>query len=246
MEKGSKGIMLFSGLVLSASCMAGPADYLYTPKVERGELELDIKYGASSALAEQRAQEGSIGLGYGVTERWFTEAYVKQERIGGALATFAEWENRLQLLNGETLNMGFVTELEAPINGGGAPWEIRLGPLFQTQIGKLQLNYNVLFEKAFGNADESGVPYATNLGYQWQARYHWQPELQFGIQGFGEVGAWDKWEKASNQNHRMGPAIFGEFSLDNGGEIKYNFAWLFGVTTAAPNQTLRSQLEYEF
>jgi hypothetical protein len=62
----------------------------------------------------------------------------------------------------------------------------------------------------------------------------------------GEMGKWDQWDTASKQNHRMGPAAFGKFALGNKQAIKYNAALLFGASDAAPNNTFRMQLEYEF
>jgi hypothetical protein len=38
--------------------------------------------------------------------------------------------------------------------------------LLQTDPGKLQMNGNLLFERAFEKTDKSGVPYGTNLTYQ--------------------------------------------------------------------------------
>jgi hypothetical protein len=61
------------GMLLTASATAGPADYVLTPKVEQGELELDVSYGAASANAGARPQVASLGLGYGVSKRWFSE-----------------------------------------------------------------------------------------------------------------------------------------------------------------------------
>ncbi|MDE2309210.1 MAG: hypothetical protein KGL01_00075, partial [Betaproteobacteria bacterium] len=125
-------------------------------------------------------------------------------------------------------------------------WELRLGPLLQTEFGKLQLNGNLLFERAFGKADESGVPFSTNFAYQWQAKYRWQATLEFGVQGLGEMGKWNDWNKQANQNHRVGPAVFGKFALGNRQAIRYNAAWLIGASNAAPNHIFRMQVEYEF
>ncbi|MDE2118856.1 MAG: hypothetical protein KGJ19_09720, partial [Betaproteobacteria bacterium] len=143
------------------------------------------------------------------------------------------------------VDIGFITELEAPLSGN-APWERRLGPLLQTEFGKLQLNGNLLFERAFGKADESGVPFSTNFAYQWQAKYRWQATLEFGVQGLGEMGKWNDWNKQANQNHRVGPAVFGKFALGNRQAIRYNAAWLIGASNAAPNHIFRMQVEYEF
>jgi hypothetical protein len=226
---------------------AGAADYVYTPAVEYGEREVDFKLGATSPMAGNRSQGTSIGFGYGAKEFWFTEVYLKQERESGTLANLAEWENKFQLTDtGEyPVDTGLITELEAPLSDI-APWEFKFGPLFQSEFGKLQLNGNLLFERAFGKADPGGMPYSTNFSYQWQAKYRLQPTLEYGVQGMGDLGKWNDWNSQSNQNHRVGPAVFGKFTLGTRQYIKYNAAWLLGASSAAPNNTFRIQVEYEF
>ena len=242
----ARGI-LFAGIVSAQNVFAGAADYVYTPAVEYGEREVDIKIGATSPQAGNRAQGASIGYGYSATEYWFTEVYLIQERSGSSVANLAEWENKFQLTDtGEyPVDFGFITELEAPLSSN-ASWEFKFGPLLQTEFGKLQLNGNLLFERAFGMANTSGVPYTTDIGYQWQAKYRWQARLEFGLQGFGTMGKWDNWDNSADQNHRIGPAVFGKFALGGRQAIKYNAAWLFKASNAAPNQTFRMQVEYEF
>lgn len=247
MRKRMQLLMCSAALVISPLGIAGPADYVYTPHIERGELEMDIKYGSASSNAGVRPQAASIGLGYGVTEHWFTEGYLKQKHNAGGDSTYLEWENRFLLVGGEgeTADIGWVTELEAPLTKG-APSELRVGPLFQSKLGKLQLNGNVIFERAFGGADEDSVSQVTNIGYQWQAIYRAGGSFDLGIQGFGEMGKWDQWSKTAEQNHRMGPAVFGKLALGEHQAIKYNATWLAGVSDAAPKTTLRMQIEYEF
>jgi hypothetical protein len=60
------------------------------------------------------------------------------------------------------------------------------------------------------------------------------------------MGKWNDWDKQVNQNHRVGPAVFGKLALGNRQVVKYNAAWLFGVSDAAPDNTFRMQVEYEF
>lgn len=247
MEGRMKLKMILAGLVLSPVCFAGPADYVYTPHIERGELELDVKYGAASSNAGVHPQAASIGLGYGVTEHWVTEGYLKQKHNAGGDSTYLEWENRFLLAGGDggVVDLGWVTELEAPLTRG-APWEWRVGPLFQSMAGKLQLNGNIIFERAIGGVDEDSVAQVTNLGYQWQMRYRAGGGTDLGLQGFGELGKWDQWSATAEQNHRMGPVVFGKLKLGEELTIKHSAAWLAGVTKAAPKSTLRFQAEYEF
>lgn len=243
MKSKYPAIILCLGAINTGIAFAGPADYVYTPMVEYGEREIDFKFGSARNPDGTSKQVSSLGFGYGATEYWFTELYVKREREGGGKLTLAEWENKFQLT--ETgkypVDVGLIVEIEAPVNDGNEPYEFKLGPLFQTDFGKLQLNGNMLFERKFSG---SGGPYTTEFGYQWQAKYRWQPVLEFGVQGFGDMGKWNDWDTSAS--HRIGPAIFGKFALGNRQAIKYNAAWLLKASNAAPANTLRMQVEYEF
>jgi hypothetical protein len=45
------------------------------------------------------------------------------------------------------------------------------------------LNANLLFQHSY-RAEEPGQ---TDFQYQWQAKYRWLPQFEFGLQGFGEI-----------------------------------------------------------
>ncbi len=242
-----KQLILVLGSFYVGSVLAGPADYVYTPMVERGEKEIDFKSGTAKQVDGTRTTVNSIGFGYGATEYWFTEVYLKREKSGSDGLSIAEWENKFQLT--ETgkypVDIGLITEIEVPINNNKAPYEFKFGPLFQTEFGRLQLNGNLLFERKFGR-NETNEPQNTEFGYQWQAKYRFKPEFELGMQGMGETGAWNDWSSASTQNHRFGPAVFGKVKLAPKQAIKYNAALLFASSQVAPNHTLRLQVEYEF
>lgn len=239
--------VLLAGLLV-APAFAGTADYVYMPTVEQGEREIDFKYGTGTPPAGERQTVGSLGFGYGATEYWFTELYLKREMQGSSSdVTLAEWENKFQLL--ETgkypVDMGLITEIEAPVSVSG-PWEGKVGPLLQTEFGLLQLNANALFERKF-SSDGSGIQYPTEFSYQWQIKYRMQTEFEFGAQGFGGLGEWDSWVGSKEEEgHSVGPAIFGKLPVGNHQAIKYNAAWLVGTGATTPEHTFRMQIEYEF
>jgi len=241
---------MFIASVVSTAVYAGAADYVYMPTVEYGEREIDFKYGTRTPPDTERQTVSSLGFGYGATEYWFTELYLKREVEGNSSAsdvTLAEWENKFQLL--ETgkypVELGFITEIEAPISASG-PWELKAGPLLQTDFGKLQLNGNLLFERQY-SSDGSGTEFPTVAFYQWQMKYRFKTEFEFGAQGFGDMGEWANWASSKEEvNHSAGPAIFGKLALGNRQAIRYNAAWLFGSGTGAAEHTFRLQLEYEF
>ena len=242
-----KQLIFVFGSFYVGSVLAGPADYVYTPMVEQGEKEIDFKSGTAKQLDGTRSTVNSMGFGYGASEYWFTEVYLKREKSGSDGLSIVEWENKFQVT--ETgkypVDIGLITEIEVPMNNNKAPYEFKFGPLFQTEFGHVQLNGNLLFERKFGR-NETNEPQNTEFGYQWQAKYRFKPEFELGMQGMGETGAWNDWRSTSNQNHRFGPAVFGKVKLAPKQAVKYNAALLFGSSQAAPNHTLRLQVEYEF
>ena len=169
-----KKVFALLGLsVLCIDAMAGPADYVFTPTVDYGEKEIDLKAGSADAH-DGRDNAATLGFGYGVTPFWFTEAYGVWEdnpHAGARLQAF-EWENKFQLT--ETgkhwFEVGVIAELEIPRDGDD-PKEFLFGPLFQTSIDRWQLNANVLFERKFDGDKEPGEERHTELLYQWQAKY---------------------------------------------------------------------------
>ncbi len=217
---------------------AAADDYVYTLNIEAGETELDFKAGQARQSDGSRAGAGSIGLGYGVSDTWWTEGYLRRD--GANRANVLEWENRLILWQNGVQKLGVVSELAAPLTQRN-PWELRLGLLWQQCSTDWQFNANLLFERAFGRADEHGQPYQTNLGYQLQARQIDTDHLAWGVQAMGEMGQWNRWDSSRLHTHRAGPALFGKLGKD----WHYNAAWLIGLTTGAAQQTLRLQLEYE-
>jgi hypothetical protein len=239
-------LMFCLGAFYISHAIASPADYVYTPIVEEGEKEIDFKFGTAKQPDGSRDTTTSLGFGYGATDYWFTEVYLKREKEGSDGVTIGEWENKFQFTDTGKypVDVGMITELEAPIGKHGAPWEFKVGPLFQTEFGKLQLNGNVLFQTKIGGADD--VRHFTELGYQWQAKYRLQKEFEFGLQGIGEVGNWKHWDNADEQVHRIGPAVFGKLAVGEKQVINYNAALLFGTSDAAPDHTFRLQVEYEF
>lgn len=243
---GTLAVLAASLMSLPHAAVAGPADYVYEPAVEYGEREIDFKAGTAKLREGDRESAQSLGFGWGLTPYWFTEVYAKWHQTPDEGKGFDawEWENKFQLT--ETgkypVDIGLIVEIERPKNRAEG-YELRWGPLFQTEItDKIQANFNVLFQKHY-RAEEAGP---AELGYQWQLKYRYKPEFEFGAQGFGEVGPWDHWAPGSEQAHIAGPAMFGKLRLGNRQAIKYNAAVLFGLNHGAPNNTFRMQAEYEF
>lgn len=228
------------------SAHAGPSDYVITPTVEEGEREVDFKAGTAKSRDGSRESKWSLGFGLGATSWWFTELYAIWHKEPGERRSFDawEWENKFQLTKTGKypVDLGFLVEIERPKDRSEG-YEFRWGPLLQTEFGpRMQANLNLLLEKRVRVTD--GGP--AELGYQWQIKHRWQPQLEWGVQGFGEVGPWQHWAASSAQSHIAGPAIFGRFKAGERQVIRYNAGWLVGLNHGSPRNTLRLQSEFEF
>ena len=232
------------------TAFAGPDEYIYPARVTAGEREIDIKFGTRNMNdSSKNRTAGSIGLGYGVNDYWFTEVYLKFNQTPGNSTDIdaIEWENRFQLT--ETgkypVDVGFLFEIERPQDRKEG-YELKWGPLLQTDIGKTDWIANVLFKRSIGAVD----PSVTTAYYQFQGRYRYTKEFSPGFQAFGDLGTWDSWAPIRQQGHRIGPAIFGKLPLDGNKAFKYNAAYLIGKTRISDDayvgNTFRVQLEYEF
>lgn len=243
--KSIGALALLCPLLAPVMLRAAPNDYVRSPIVEEGEKEIDFKWGAEKRKDISSGTATSLGFGVGVNAWWFTELYGKWKRNPGDSNAFdaVEWENRFQLT--ETgkypVDVGFLLEVERPRDRAEG-YELTYGPLLQTDWGLVQGNLNLLMQKHV----RASAPFETELLYQLQLKYRASEKFEWGAQGFGSFGRWNKWAPSSEQEHKFGPAVFGKIKIGQKQAIKYNAAILFGVTDASPRTTFRLQTEYEF
>jgi len=247
--RSALGLLGALALGLPVIALADLDEYIHTPNIEYGEREIDMKYGTEKEKDENgggRTSAGSIGFGYGATQWWFTEAYVKYHKEPGDKTQYDafEWENKLLVTepNRYFVDVSLFTEFEVPRDRDEG-YELRFGPLFQWDTGPLRWNANLLFGRVFHSKEEG--PRVTELGYQFQVKYPLIHDVEVGVQAFGEMGKWNHWEPREEQSHKIGPAVLGKVKLEGRQAIRYNAAWLIG-SNAAPRNTFRVQAEYEF
>ena len=225
----------------SSLAMAGPADTVYSPVVEQGETEFELRGGYRDFADGPSEHAFVFDVGYGVTQNWRTELvleYSSEEGNPGKLEAW-EWENVFVLTEQGKYwaDLGLFAEYEHGFSAG--PDEIKIGPMFQKDIGGTVANLNLLFEREVG----SGASDATELAYTWQVRWLGKPALEWGVQGIGGLGELD--HLGRDDSHSIGPALFGVHQMADGNKVAYNAAVLAGLNQAAPDVTVRVQLEYE-
>jgi len=232
-------------LLVARAAGAGPAAYVHSPIVDYGEREVDVHGGSAKLRDGTRESELVTGWGIGLKPWWFTEAYLVFAREKGESLELEaiEWENIFQLTETgrHAADLGLLLEIERPRDHAEG-YEFVFGPLLQGDVGQVQLNGNLLFERHVRAEVES----ETEMRYEWQAKLRWRRELEPGLQGFGEMGEWNHWAPSSEQSHVWGPALFGKMKFGEHQAVKYDAAYLVAASHAAPKHLLRFRVEFEY
>ena len=117
------------------------------------------------------------------------------------------------------VDFGLLLYIERPKDNYEG-WEVKWGPLFQTEFGKIQLNANLLFQRNYDAAAANDLLFM----YQWQVKYRWKPQFEFGAQGCSEMGTVDRWSPQDDRIYKHGPAVSGMFAFGTGVGMKYQAA----------------------
>lgn len=217
--------------------------YLVTTYPTEGEKTVDFKYWNAKPRGFAPRSSPELGFGYNVNSRWFTEVSAVWFQLSPASQKLVayEWQNDFMLTQGQyDYDVALHTSIEKERGARTVGFEI--GPVFQTEVGKTQLNFNAFLQREFRSEEEQ----TTNLAYQWQVRQHYTRAFQFGLQGFGELGTWNDWLPRREQSHRAGPAIFGTLDAGPHQEVRYDAAYLIGKNSARAARSVTLRLQYVF
>ena len=229
--------------LVAGSAAADPGYYVVTVYDDPGVKSVDLRYWTVKPSRSGVITWPEAGLGWNVNGRWFTEvlaSYVGPPGHGTRLDDL-EWQNDFLLTQGQyPFDLALHTLWSVPQNSPQGD-SLDFGPVVQTDVGRTQLNFNLFFERGFGNL--SSQP--TQLKYQWQLRHRWQRWLHVGAQGFGELGPWDHWAPHDAQSHRAGPALFGTVPAGPGA-FQWQAAYLIGKTYATRANMFSMRVKYDF
>lgn len=238
---------LAAGLLATAS-PAYAIDKLYTPHVDQGEWEVEYFGTASHDNDDTKddAQKQQLSVGYGVTSFWKTELYSKFEKEPQDHLTFDawEWENIFQFTKpGEYwIDSGASLAYEwTPQSNRADKIEARL--LLSKDIGRTSHILNLIAEKEVG----SGPKDRLEGGFIWSSRYLYSEAFQPGFEINSEVGELSRTGKFDDQEHYVGPVIYGKLPLGDEADegLGYRAGYLVGVSDAAADGQFVLQLEYE-
>lgn len=231
---------LGAAVALGISLLAGApsalaAQKVYSPIVERGETEVELRSNRDfdSNRALNGNQVNALEIGHGFDSGWFSELeaeIVKQPGEHSEPKAFA-WDNVVQLTEQGRYpwDWGLRFEYEKA-RDSDEPDEITVGPIAQSLFGRALVTANLFLEKTLGHNAESRID-STFAG---QVRWLVNPLAAPGVEYYAE-----------DHSEKLGPALYGSVHLGRHA-LKYQLGLLFGLERADPNRTLRWQLEYEF
>ena len=228
---------------------ADPGYYVVAAYDNEGQRTVDLRYWSVKRTGRPEKIWPELGAGYGVNSRWYTE--LLYSTIGRSnwdlVPSNLSWQNEVLLTQGEWPLDVAVHAMLVREAGDGGHYSLEYGPVLQTDVGRTQLNANLFFDRSF-DGGEDATP--IQLKYQWQVRHRWHPWMDFGLQGFGELGRWDRWNDASHQSHRAGPALFGHIDFGHGDsasrKLLYQAAVLLGRVYDRRARMFTLRVQYAF
>jgi len=236
-------LLLFGLFMLGA---AGPAEArkVYSPNVEKGEIE--IEYLADVSLDSDPAVDGTakhqFEFGYGFTDRWFSAITAVYTRTPAQSFRYdrIKWENIYQLFEkGEHwLDAGLYAEYQIPDSNLNKPDVFEFKLLLEKQEGSIRNDANLIFKKELGaNAANN-----TTFSYAWKTRWYFKQAFKPGFEVYGALGELGNTSSLSLQSHMIGPVISGKL-LDH---FEYEIGYLFGLTRGTADGNLKLILAYEY
>ena len=232
-----------------AAARPASADFrVIYPDAETGEIAIEPLGDIGHDPLGAHSNEASFTeeLEYGVNSFWRTELELEQERPAGPgqSVNFSQVtsENIFQFTpRGEYwADAGFFAEF-GKTTLPQTPNETTFGPIFRKEIFGTIDTVNLFMEKDIGNY---AAPRPAFI-YAWETRLDLGTAIEPGFQAYGQPSSFDGYNSGWPQDNRIGPQLFGTIAQFGPGSLKWNGGILFGVTRAAPRETLRWQAEYE-
>ena len=246
-----------SALALGLFSLPAAAEFkLHYPTVDYREFEFehngDVTFDKANS-GKNNGQSFTYELGYGVTPWWEPEIEGEFETVPGENQRFSAttFENTFLLTpQGEYwADLGFFAEFSHAA-GRTDPDSFTFGPLVQKEatdlfgldLGKDTIHtLNLLVTKEIGSNHAEATP----LLVAWQSRLQLNPFFEPGIEYYAQLSSIAGSSTDTPFQHRLGPALVGQYNMFQYGKIKYELGYLFGLNKATEQGAVRWRIEYE-
>jgi hypothetical protein len=234
-----------AGAALSALPWEASATHkVYSPRVEAGVVSLEVRghAGFDDDHDADGLQSHRLELEYGINEVWKTAFFGTFEGDADQAVRYTTtgWENIFYLLREDRhgLGAGLYLEYEKAHRAGAAD-EIELKVLLERGFLGFVNTVNLNFDKGVWEDAHEGVEFA----YAWRTTHTASPHFGLGFEAFGEIGELHDAPPVREQEHQIGPLLYGELDLESLGELESDLGVLFGLTEGSPDFVLKWQLE---
>jgi hypothetical protein len=233
------------------------ADFeLHYPIIDYREFELEHNGDTTvdkPNSGKSNNQSYTVELGYAPVSWWEPEIEFDMGAAPGENWNYSAttFENTFQLTEQGKYwaDLGFFAEYSHAASKADAD-ELTFGPLVQkqmTDILGLDLGHdtlhtlNLLFTKEIGRNRNDATP----LAIAWQSRLQINQFFQPGVEYYGNITSIAGLSNGEATQHRLGPALVGQYNMFQYGKIKYETGYLFGLNQATEKGTIRWRFEYE-
>jgi high-affinity iron transporter len=250
MESGKKpatvravaaGVVLL-GCLFIHSGRALAVDNIYSPIVH--EKELEFEYSGNRSFDGQHdknnVQSHEVEIAWGVNDRWKTEltGEFEKEPDESLIMSALLWENVIQFAEqGQHWLDSGVLLAYAHAWENDAPDAVEAKLLLEKEWGRFLHQANLGLEQEIG-PHASGGPARS---FNWSSRYRYDMHFEPGFEFQNDFGKGNETSRYSEQEHYLGPSVYGNITRN----IKYEAAYLFGISDAAATGAARVKLEYE-
>jgi len=217
-------------------------DKVDSPDVEKGELDFESSGFRTfdSHSGKNNLQDTEALVAYVPTERWevdvgglFGKAPDQSFRTDGVLI-----ENALQFSEkgSQWVDSGVMITLRGSTRAG-LPDSVAAKLLLEKDVGKFINIANFGLEQEAGS-HASGGPDRT---FEWSTQYTINDGFAPGFEVQSDLGKANEGSRFSQEQHYIGPAIYGTF-LDH---FHYEAAYLVGISSAASDSAVRFLFQYQ-
>jgi hypothetical protein len=219
-------------------------DEIYSPNAEPGELGMEYSGNRTfdNHADKNNVQGHALTLEYGLTDRLMVEVsdeFAKNPG-GGIKMQDGELQGRYQFFEqGEMwADSGLLAAYHVSAQSH-APDSAEIKLLLQKDIGWTTSMANIRFSQDIGrySAHTGGPDYV----FLWNTRWRYNEYFQPGVEVQSDLGQRSELRHFNAQEHYIGPAVYGRLF----GNVKYQAAWLAGVSNASAQSAARVLVEYE-
>lgn len=238
MRKTIPAILIAIALPSAAHAAPGMGTEVYGASVNAGELEAETRYDRLAGGADDGEDVIQIEASYGISSSFSLGIQAEFEKEPGAARKAEELgvEAIWALGRAGGFDIALYGEYEIVFDGTD---EIETKLLLQHRRGPLDLRLNLIAAKELDSSER------VELGYAFSADYEVFDEIRLGVQGFGELGGFDRF--LPRAEHFIGPVA--KFEIEAlGPEVELEAGYLFALGAARDDTKgqLRIGLEFEF